>query len=150
MHPKPRAPGRPSQSQRFGSRSRTRISGAAHNRKKKSARLRPFAAPDLAIYQGSRYHYADLACTTERLPWQDLNLPKRARQMAKMLDICKANYKLSTTRIIQMQRERRRPLRWNCREGAASLAERLVRNPVVMHGTYLGYVIGAVGIDAGR
>ena len=49
-----------------------------------------------------------------------------------------------------MQREHRRPLRWNCREDAASLAERLVRNPVVMHGTYLGCAIGAVGKGVGR
>jgi hypothetical protein len=45
--------------------------------------------------------------------------------------------------------ERRRPLRLNCREGGASLAECEVRNPVVMHGTYLGCIIGAAGKDAG-
>jgi hypothetical protein len=73
-----------------------------------------------------------------------------ARAHRQMLDICKQNTTCRRLGSYRCRRERRRPLRWNCREDGASLAEREVRNPVVMHGTYLGCIIGAVGKDAGR
>lgn len=87
--------------------------------------------------QGSHYHYACLACKMEMSPSQNLKSPEHSANARHL----QAKYNLSRLWVVQMQRERRWPLRWNCRANAASLAEPQIRKPVLMHATCLGVVL---------
>lgn len=66
---------------------------------------------------------------------------ENARALGNCERYLQAKYHLSIPRVVQMQRERRWPLRWDCRANAASLAERQIRKPVMMHTTSLGVVL---------